>query len=218
GQAKERVGASKRSVLYTQDSIRSRWNSGFIASPLIGPSVGWHSLHWRLRSLDASPGDTSVLKVIGIRHDGARDTLLTVDQSSLDVTALETVIDAATYPYVQLVAYMRDVTHRTSPQLKSWNILFDEAPECALNPAMLTTEPKDSLQEGEKVTYVFPIENIGARNFNDSLVVTYSIEDAQRNMVPLTERKKSAPFVPGQVLIDTVQVDSYQLLGNNALW
>ncbi|MCW3075631.1 MAG: hypothetical protein JWO32_240, partial [Bacteroidetes bacterium] len=71
---------------------------------------------------------------------------------------------------------------------------------------------------GDQVTFTFPIENIGVKNFTDSLVVTYWIEDNARNKTPLPQKMKSKPFVPGQLFIDTVKVNSYQFVGNNALW
>lgn len=218
GEARERVGASRRDILFTQDSIRTKWNTGYIVSPRIGPSYEWKSLHWQVASLDATAGDTTFVKLVGIRDDGTMDTLATYTENNTDITGLSSVIDAKIYPFMKLVAYMRDLTHRTSPQLKRWHVLFDEAPECALNPPRLAGAARDSLQEGEKVAFHFPIENIGAEAFDDSLAVTYWIEDAQREMIPLAEKRKSAPFKSGQILIDTVLIDSYQLQGNNALW
>jgi hypothetical protein len=218
GQAKVAIGANKRTVLDLEDSISSNWNSGFIASEVMGPSLKWHSLHWRLSQLESAAGDTTVLKVVGITASGKEDTLATFKQDSTDVYALGAYVNAATHPYLKLVAFMRDNVHRTSPQLRRWHVLFDEAPECAINPLRGFEALNDNLQEGDEVKLVFPIENIGSREFSDSLVVRYWIENARRERQNLNDKLKPKPFVPGQVLFDTVRVDSRSLVGANGLW
>lgn len=218
GQGKEIVGATNTSIIVLNDSIKTRWNSGYIASEQIGPSYKWNSLHWRVRSLDNSPGDTTVLKLVGIKTNGQIDTLTSFPPDSADVLALYNYADAAVYPYLKLVAFMKDNINRTSPQLKRWQVIYDEAPECAINPLQGFASINDSLQEGDEVSFRFPIENIGERNFDDSLVVTYWIEDNNRNKVPLPQKMKAKPFAPNQLLIDTVKINSYQLTGSNALW
>jgi hypothetical protein len=218
GQGHEVVGANQKQIITLQDSIKTRWNSGYIASEMIGPSYRWNSLHWRVRSLENIPGDSTMLKIVGIKQNGQADTLKTFSPDSADINALSSYIDAAIYPYMKLVAFMKDNISRTSPQLKRWHVLYDEAPECAINPLRGFATVNDTLQEGDEVTFTFPIENVGIRNFDDSLVITYWIEDNQRNKTLLPQRLKARPFLPGQVIVDTVRVNSYQLKGNNALW
>ena len=218
GQGHELKGINKKSILYLEDSIKTRWHNGYIASEIIGPSYQWNSLHWRVKSLDNSAGDTTVLKIVGIKANGQIDTLASFKQDSSDVMALSAYANAATYPYLKLVAFMQDKIHTTSPQLQRWQVVYDEAPECAINPLKGFASINDTLQEGDEVTFRFPIENIGVKNFKDSLVVTYWIENKDLVKVPLPHKLKAAPFVPGQVLVDTVKVNTYQFKGNNALW
>ena len=218
GSATEVKGNNRSSIIYLKDSIQTRWRNGYISSEIIGPSSKWNSLHWRVKSLESGAGDTTVLKLVGIRNNGKADTLQVFKQDSTDVLDLQNYVDASVYPFLKLVAFMEDNVNTTSPQLKRWQVLYDEAPECAINPLKGFASINDSLQEGDQVTLRFPIENIGVKNFEDSLVVTYWIEDNQRNITPLPQKMKSRPFVPGQLFVDTVQVNTYQFLGNNALW
>lgn len=218
GSATEVKGNNRSSIIYLKDSIQTRWRNGYISSEIIGPSSKWNSLHWRVKSLESGAGDTTVLKLVGIRNNGKADTLQVFKQDSTDVLNLQNYVDASIYPFLKLVAFMEDNVNTTSPQLKRWQVLYDEAPECAINPLKGFASINDSLQEGDQVTFRFPIENIGVKNFEDSLVVTYWIEDNQRNITPLPQKMKSRPFVPGQLFVDTVQVNTYQFLGNNALW
>jgi len=218
GQAHVSIGANKQSLLLQNDSITTAWNSGYVASEIIGPAYKWGSLHWRTKSIENTAGDTTILKVIGVRANGQMDTLATFSKDSSDVLALNKYVDADAYPSLKLVAFMRDNVYHTSPQLKRWQVIYDEAPECAINPLKGFSSINDTLQEGDEVSFRFPIENIGTKNFKDSLVFTYWIEDNNRNKTLLPEKMKTPGFAPGQVLIDTVKINSYQLLGNNALW
>lgn len=218
GQGHEVVGGDSKSIITLSDSIQTRWNSGYVASTQIGPAYKWNSLHWRVKSLDNNAGDTTTLKLVGIRNNGQIDTLQSFPTDSMDVLNLQNYVNADTYPYLRLVAFMKDNVNRTSPQLKRWQVLYDEAPECAINPLKGYAGINDTLQEGDEVTFIFPIENVGERNFEDSLVVTYWIEDNNRNTTALPSRLKKRPVVPGEVLMDTLRLSSYQLAGDNALW
>ncbi len=218
GQAHEVIGTNEQSLVILNDSIKSRWNNGYIASEIIGPSFKWNSLHWRVGTLDSGPGDTTILKVVGIKTNGQRDTLATFRKDSLNVLDLYNYANASVYPYMQLVALMKDDVNRTSPQLKRWQVLYDEAPECALNPKKGFKVVNDTLQEGDNVSFYLPVENVGTIPFKDSLVFTYWIEDANRVNHYLQQKLKAPPFNPQAVIIDTIKINSYQYPGSNALW
>lgn len=218
GQAHEVIGTSKKSIIYLVDTITTAWQNGYVASPVIGPSSKWTSLHWKVKSLDNLPGDTTILKLVGIRYDGKIDTLRSIHQDSTDLQGLDKLVDARLYPYLQLVALMKDNRFKTSPQLKYWRIYYEQAPECAINPLKGFAALKDSLQEGDFVKFKVPIENIGPRDFNDSLVCTYWLEDNQRNKTLLPDRYIRTALKAGEVYMDTVKVSSYQLPGKNQLW
>jgi len=219
GQAHEVVGVNTYTPITLNDTIKTRWNTGFIASEIIGPSHKWNSLHWKVRSLDSSPGDTTTLKLVGIRANGQRDTLsVKFPTDSANVLDLYNYADANLYPYLQLVAFKKDNVHRTSPQLKFWYVLYDEAPECAINPKKGFVALKDTMQEGDNFSIVLPVENVGVIPFTDSLVFTYWIEDANRVNHYYPQKMKAKPFNPGAIILDTIKINSYQYPGNNALW
>ena len=210
GTAHEVVGTNSMSIVTLNDSITTRWHNGYIASEIIGPSFKWNSLHWKIGTTDALAGDTTILKVIGIKNNGQRDTLVTFTKDSLNVLDLYNYADASTYPFMQLVAFMKDNVNNTSPQLKRWQVLYDESPECAINPKKGFKVTNDTLQEGDKVTFYIPVENIGTLPFIDSLVFTYWIEDANRVNHYLPQKLKKNPFNPSAVIMDTLKISSYQ--------
>jgi hypothetical protein len=75
-----------------------------------------------------------------------------------------------------------------------------------------------ALQEGDNLIVRLPIENIGLVPFTDSLVVTYWIEDANRVIHPLPQKLKANPFIPNQIIIDTIKFNSLDFPGLNYLW
>jgi hypothetical protein len=218
GSAHEVKGTAISSIIRLSDTLKTRWNNGYIASEIIGPSTKWRSLHWKQAPVELPNTDSIVLQVVGIRANGQRDTVTTFNSLTTDILNFDTYVDAAIYPNLQLIARMRDNVNLTPPQLKKWQVIYDEVPECAINPKKGYTATNDTMQEGANFIVHLPIENIGVLPFTDSLLVTYWLEDKDRIIHPLPQKLKMAPFVSAQVLIDTIQLSSYQYQGLNYLW
>ncbi|MBS1634772.1 MAG: hypothetical protein JST26_02540 [Bacteroidetes bacterium] len=218
GQATQVIGANKSSVIQLNDSIQTNWSSGYIASEIIGPSFKWNEFHWQQVPVELPNKDSVVVKIVGIQSNGQRDTLATFPVDSAHVYDLYNYADANTYPYMQLVAMMHDQVYKTPPQMKKWQIIYDLPPECAINPKDGYVLVNDSLQEGDNLVVHLPIENIGTLPFTDSLVVTYWLEDKDRINHYLPSKMKAKPFVPGQVIMDTVQFNSLGYPGLNYMW
>lgn len=216
----EVIGTSTSSKIVLTDSMNTKWDRGYIESELIGPAAKWSSLHWRYQG-QSSQNDTIILKVLRISTNGNIDTVpgIALNSSTFDLYNLENYIDANQFPYIKLVALTKDnITHQ-APQLKKWQVIFDEVPECALNPNKGYTANNSSvLQEGDNLIVKMPIENIGTLPFTDSLVVTYWISDRNNVSHNLPQKLKPKPFVPGQLFMDTVFVNSFQYPGTNYLW
>lgn len=215
GTAHEAIGTNQHSIIQLKDTLKTKWSNGYIASELIGPSIQWNSLHWNQMPQELPNKDSILIQVIGIRANGTRDTLARFTKDSTDVYDLANYVNATTYPFMQLVARMSDTINLTPPQLKKWQVYYDEAPECAINPKKGYTINKTTLQEGEALVVSLPIENIGMLPFNDSLVVTYWIEDKNRVLHYLPQKMKRNAFAPAQVIVDTIYFNSYDNLGAN---
>ena len=217
GQAHEVVGSSPSSIIYLEDSIKTNWSNGYVLSEIIGPSTKWNSLHWRQESLELPTTDSIKLKVIGIKANGLKDTLVTFLPDSADVYDLANYINASTYPQMQLIAFIKDDVLKTSAQLKKWQVYYDPVPECAINPkqGFSNSSSLQVLQEGDNLIVHLPIENIGTVPFTDSLLITYWIEDAQRIIHPLPYKLKAKPFIPNQVIVDTIKFNTFDSNGIN---
>ena len=217
GTANEILSPNSQTYIELHDTIVTRWKNGWIASEIIGPAQKWGSLHWRVASLESPKTDTTIIKVIGIKANGQRDTLATFTEDSLDVMDLYNYADAAVYPYMQLIAFVKDNVYHTAPQLKRWQVLYDEAPECAINPKKAFYIKNDTIQQGDKIVLAYVIENISQKTFNDSLLITYYLE--KNNIkIPLPDKLAIKPFYPAAIVVDTITVPTLTLSDNINLW
>jgi hypothetical protein len=219
GTAKEVIGDSISSIIQLDTSIVTNWTDGFIASPVIGPALSWDSLSWSYHSVDGSTtADSIVVQLIGIKADGSEDIKANFSTSQLDVPSLSSYISANIYPKCRLVAYMKDDSLNTPPQLDRWQVIYTPVPEAAIHPPAGYAVENGTVQEGADFRVRLPIANISEYAFSDSLLVTYWIEDADRVNHMLPQKLKRKPFAPGEIMIDTISVGTEGFPGSNVLW
>lgn len=220
GSAKEVVGDSVNSIIQLDTTISTNWTEGYIASPVIGPASSWDSLSWRQHSLEGLPTmDSVVVRVIGIQSNGNETNLANFTVADHDVGNLAATVDAALYPNIRLVAYMKDDSLHTPPQLDRWQVFYTPVPEAAVNPPLGYACANSTLQEGDLLNVHLPIQNISEYNFTqDSLLMNYWVEDGNRVRHQLTSKLKKKPFVAGEVIIDSILVNTAGYPGANALW
>ncbi|MBN8695020.1 MAG: hypothetical protein J0L87_00705 [Bacteroidetes bacterium] len=219
GSASEVIGDSMQAVIEFDTTLVTNWNEGYIASPVIGPASQWGSFHWRQHAIEGSATDDSVVvRLIGIKSDGTENTLANFVKDSTDILNLSTYVDAAVYPNIRLVAYMKDDSLHTSPQMERWQVIYSPVPEAALNPPLGYTINDTILQEGDVLQVNLPIQNIGEIAFSDSLLVSYWVEDADKVNHPLPDKLKRNLFAPNEVIIDSIVLNTEGFRGNNSLW
>lgn len=226
GQAHETLSYTKAQAITQSDSIITNYKNGYIASEIIGPCMysdtAWKSLHWYFTNLgtDIAPSkDSIVVRVVGITSAGQKVPLVDFPKDSLDVLDLSAYdISGKQYPYLQLIAFEADNQNNTPPQLQRWQIIYDPAPEAAIHPPAGFSVFKSTVEEAEDFKVRVPIMNISDFAFNDSLVVTYALEDANRVKHALPYDLKKKPFLPDSVIFDTVTVSTLGYPGNDVLW
>ncbi|MCW3084289.1 MAG: hypothetical protein JWP12_1655 [Bacteroidetes bacterium] len=220
GTSTELVGASADSILQLNAVLTTNWNDGYISSPVIGPAASWDSLSWRQHSIDGIPtADSIVVELIGIDTAGHETHLTNFNTSQLNIPNLGSYVPVSMYPNIRLVAHMSDNTFHTPPQLDRWQVIYTPVPEAAINPVAGYSFPADTVQQGDNIKIHLPVQNIGDIPFTqDSLLMTYWIEDANRVNHYLPQKLKKKPFNPSEILIDTISVNTTDYQGNNALW
>ncbi|MHB8403164.1 MAG: putative type IX secretion system sortase PorU2 [Bacteroidia bacterium] len=233
GQAHEVLSRSAKQYIQLIDTLETHFDNGYIASEIIGPArqsdTAWKSLHWRYnlpQPITSSTGtivptiatDSIVVQLIGIDNNGIKTTLANFTRDSLDVLDLSHYTNQVPnkfFPYLQLIAYEKDNRMHRPPQLKRWQVIFDQAPECALYPSGGYTVANTTVSEGQNYQLVMPIKNIGAFPFPDSLVVNYYVQDVNRVTHTYPYQLKPKDFAPGSVILDTFNIPSMGLGGGN---
>lgn len=224
GSAIEKLGLSDSSILYLGDTLPIKRENGKIHSEVIGPASKWSSLHWNFISPEAisdpahAATDTIVVALIGLKANGSADTLIkAITKDSLDVYNLDQSISAATYPYLQLQAWVKDTTLRTPAQLKFWRVYYDGVPDAALNPVKHYAFYNPVVNQGDSMKMSIAIENIGDYDM-DSLWVDFWVYDANRNLVPIKSIKMDSLPVDS-ILIPSVAFSTENLPGgSSSLW
>ena len=211
----EVVGNEASQYLVLETDLVGALGSGTITSPKIGPASDWGSAEWNVNSLDLTQGDSTRFRFHGINWLGADVVLSEFAQAPNMISDLGNFINPDEYPFVQIEAKVNDLTHYTAPQLKSWHVLYDEAPECALNPAIGFYINTDTLQQGEMLKVAVAIQNISPLDM-DSLKVRFKIQDDARNLHSM-DYPLQAPLLSGQNLLDTIEIDTRNYPGLNSL-
>ncbi len=186
-----------------------------IYSEILGPVRSWDSLSWQMTPLENPSQDSTVLNVYGIDNLGNETLLiadLPTDSSDIRLTGR---VSATDYPYMKLNAYLADNTDFTAPQLKRWQITYEDIPECALEPTIKFYFYKDTLQEGDKVKLSIAIKNISKHNM-DSLLISFSVFDKnnQTTTIPYARQK---PLLADSVIIAEIEFSTYGYQGLNYL-
>ncbi len=217
GSAHEVEGSSITSVVNLADTLVTKWNSGYILSETVGPASKWISLHWHQRALTNNATDYVRLNVIGIKTNGAIDTLIrNLPPDSADIYNLNTRINAVVYPNIKLLVRMSDDSLHTPAQMKRWQVFYDGVPETALDPALHFVFHGDTVQEGDKVILSTATRNISMYDM-DSLLIKYWMVDKNHTIHPLGQfRHRKHPA--NDVLFDTISAPTSGMDGLNSLW
>ncbi|MFH2096605.1 MAG: C25 family cysteine peptidase, partial [Bacteroidota bacterium] len=214
--AQEEIGSSASSVVDLNTSIPTNFIRGNITSTVIGPSNYWQTLHWRQTPSESMSEDSVSLTINGVRLSGQDTLLMTIPFDTTDIYDLFNTIPGSEYPYLVMNLFSYDDSTRTPAQLKKWQLTFEEMPETAINPSLGYSFHKDTVQEGEDITFIISTENISSHNM-DSLLVTYMHQDRNNNLhLVATKRLKKHPS--GDVITDTVSMNTIGYGGLNSIW
>jgi len=218
GSAQEVVGTAANQYIFLNDTFQTNWYTGFVQSPVIGPAQSWGSLHWKQHEVEIPDYDSVYLDIIGIRADGSAQPLLTLPEATTDEFNLSSIVDASVYPYLRLVAHMKDDTSRTPPQLERWHVLYTPWPDAAVNPQRAYSFYNDSLQEGDTAKFVIGVENLTPWAFTDSLLVKYWIIDQDRVRHDFPPILRAPSFVGNTWYPQMINVSTEGFAGANELW
>jgi flagellar hook assembly protein FlgD len=168
---------SSTELLKLEDTLNGSHDRGFITSTLIGPADKWGTFY-RNVGLPENGIDKYQIRIVGVNLEGNNvDTLNIPSHDTLDLTTVPTL---SQYPYIKLLAEIKDTFNLTAPQLNKWQVIYSGVPEGTMNPSLVDISQYNNFtkQEGDTVSLCYAFENISNYDFPDSLTVRYTITNS----------------------------------------
>lgn len=189
-------------------------------STYIGPALKWGNVYWKQDSIDAfNNQDTTRLIITPYEWDKTPGTPINLLFSNNDsLMNLSNVVNAAQYPYIRLKASYKDTTNFTPAQIDRWHVLYDLAPEAAIDGTngFYFSHLNDSIFEGQTLKFAADVKNIYTIDM-DSLLINYWLVDKHNVKHPITYARQDSLKV-GQTLRDTISFSTVGLNGFSSLW
>ena len=215
--AQKRTGFSQESLSTNAGAelsylIPSFFNlqTGTIVSGTIGPGRQWRSVNW---TEDASGAGTDIsLKVVGVKSNGAPDTLIVLPKNVLSANL--SAIDSKIYPMLRLVGFLQSSFGTATPILKAWSVEYEGPPDPAIAPEFVRFA-RDSVPEGQSVEISTDIYNIGY-TAADSVRVNFYLLD-QSNARKLFQSFQLYDLEPANSKTVSATVNSTGLRGLQTL-
>ncbi len=193
-------------------SMPVSWNEGKVTSRLVGPAKSWASFEWQTIVDDDPNNDNSHLNIYGINQENNEEVLLLEDLPEDNILLGQ--FDAEQYPYLRLEYEVQDTIDRTTPHIAYWRVFYEGLGDAAVAPNIAYSFERDTLNQGEDLRLNMAFMNAGDDQL-DSLLVGYSIQDAQNNVINQSERY--IPLALLDTLVANFTFDSRYLSGNNRL-
>lgn len=216
----EMIAQTPDEFLTFSSTIQGVSNLGLETSTVIGPAANWNTLYWKQGTLESASDDATRLIIKGLDiGQNVQIEIDTVFTSNDSILFLNSLVDAAQYPYLQLEARYSDSTTLTPAQVDRWHVLYERLPEAAIdgiNDYVFLPNDQDSLQEGVEKAFAVDIRNISDLDM-DSLLVHYWITDKNQVVHPIPYQRQDS-LRSGEILRDTVRFSTEGFAGENTLW
>ena len=175
----ERYGASSDDILTADFDVVGTAQSGQINSLLIGPGKNWSSMY---KEMTISEEDSSLLQLFGINDDNG-EVLLFSSQNNTHVEQFDLTqppfdnLNLEQYNYLKMKFNVFDTTGNPAPQLKTWSIVHDPAPEGILLTDYVDIEKYNgyTVDQGDSLRIRYAFSNISNQSFEDSIKVVWQL-------------------------------------------
>lgn len=202
------IGTYADSEIMLNIAVESTGDHGFISTRDAGPALAWHKLYWN--EVPTGLNDSTVIQVRGLAGDGQQLLDLGEFPSPQDsVSDLASYANAASFPKLRLRGKFHDLgaVEPKPAQMERWQLLYDPAPECAIDPQMGYHQGLEGWTQGQDASVAVAVHNISTVDM-DSLLLAAWILDAN-NVKHLIHYRRNAPLPAGGVLMDTVRFNTW---------
>ena len=211
--SEEVIGKDAREVIQLRTVVKSTVKQGQHDSPEIGPAMAWKSFHMKRKRLEKQTGDQVSALSIAINTANQESEVANLQESgvsSLDAVNADSVLD------LRLEYFTADNSFGTPAQLKSWHILYDPAPDAAVNPNLGAAFRSASVAAGEAFYFGTAIQNISDFDFGE-FDVRYWVTNAQ-GAVLQSDTLSYKQLLAEETIFDSVEINTGNLTGKHTLW
>ena len=189
------------------DNVNGSFTSGNLTSGKIGPAKSWTQFAYQINK---NPEDDFDTKLTGVTSEGNEVDLFFLSQTeNQDLSS----VDATQYPYMKVNFSFTDDTELTSPQLRYWQLTYEQPPEGIL----LTNDTEtDVIFEGQSVKKDFLFLNLSTTDFKDSLEVSATLLSKSNGNRNVQSYKIEGPLA-GDTTIFSTNISSVNQDGLNNL-
>ena len=141
-----------------------RSTAGSIITETVGPSSNWNRVKLELKNEDSNR-DSFSIAVIGVTSNGNETTLFRhTDSTDFDISN----VSANQYPYLKLKLDVFDVDSFTPMNINRWTVHYTGISEGTINIDSLDFISKDTVAQGESISFATVFENISDLTFDPS--------------------------------------------------
>ena len=203
------VEADSTKVLTREFNFVTYLYEGDMLGTKIGPAKKWNSFLRQGFSTDPGIGDSVLVDIYGVDLNNTETLLASVrGDTSLSF------IDETMYPFLKLKMVNRDNNFTTPQQVAYWRVLYQLAPEAALNPNRYLVYT-DSVTQGQKTRIELAVENLTEIPM-DSMLIKYDVID--RNKIRKNVgTKRYSPIAALDTIHAVMDISSADIPGSNLL-
>jgi len=211
--AVQSVGTDANEVIQLRTTLTSNLKFGELSSPEIGPAMEWGSFHFNRQFLETNSSDSTIGWVDGITPDNNKHTQATrTDNGVTDLTF----VGVDSLPYLELNYRTEDNVNLSPSQLHSWHILYDPAPEAAINPIRGFTHKGNAYTGGLDLHFGVAFENVSEFDFG-SFRVHYWYTDLKGQMID-EQWLTYDQMLAGELIYDSVSFETSELSGDYVMY
>jgi hypothetical protein len=163
-------------------NLQSPFPSGKVFSTTIGPSVKWTELIWDWSSVDPFVNENATVSAWAVRLDNTDSLIYSgLARGAYPLTAL----DADEFPFMRMQADVVDSVYLTAPQLDNWYVIYEAAPDAAIDPVDGFVFLTDTVVEGAVITVDIAARNLTDLAMDSLLVQCYVRRASDNSIIPL---------------------------------
>jgi hypothetical protein len=191
GTVDERFAAAQANgAVVLKDTLSVLSTSGRMISERIGPATIWADAQ-----IDVTTGDSCdfVVNILGY-NKSVGDTVRLVSSQKTKTIDLSS-IDAQKFPFLYLDARFHNNSSSQSPELQSWNVLYEPAPDLTIG-RQLVAQSADTILVGQEIKFYLDVYNVGLSQADEVPILVSQINQAGKNTI-------------ADIHVDSIAVDRY---------